>query len=419
MKVAAPQIYSSVETLLDLWNLKSKLADGHPFEAYQDIYSATLDFIFAATFGLDPEDSMTSAQRQLLMSNPDIDLPRKFDEPVEFLTATRPPVFEAILTLTESLETTVKSPLPRLHHDLLRQMPYMRKARAVKEAFITTEIEKRVARFESGDTVKRSALDDVLQRELNAAKKEGRIPNLKSRAIYDELFGFLIGGHDTTSTTMAWAVKHLASTPAAQDSLRTHLRKAYADATQEKRNPTVNEITRTPVPYLDAAIEEILRTAVVFPGVIRNATTDAVVLGHRIPKGTDLFLFHGGPGYFSTPFDIPDSLRTKSALEAKNQVRSWDPATMKEFMPERWLARDEEGNIVFDSMAGPHLAFGLGPRACYGRRLAYLELRISLVMLVWNFEFLQCPEELSKWAAVDKLTRTPKCCYVRLRKAGW
>lgn len=418
MKVAAPQIYSSVETLLGLWQLKMKLADDHPFEAYQDVYSATLDFIFAATFGLKSNASMTNAQQKLLLSNPGIDIPTKSYGAVEFPTASRPPAFQAILTLTESLETTVKSPLPRLHHDILRQMPYMRKARAVKEAFITSEIERRVALFQSGDTAKRSALDDVLQRELNAAKKEGQSPDLKSRAIYDELFGFLIGGHDTTSTTMAWAVKHLASTPAAQNSLRANLRKAYADAMREKRNPTAQEITRTSIPYLDATIEEILRTAVVFPGVIRNTTTDAVVLGHHIPKGTDLFLFHGGAGYFSPAFNIPDSLRTKSALEAKNQVGSWDPSTMKEFMLERWLAKDEDGNEVFDSMAGPHLAFGLGPRACYGRRMAYLELKISLVMLVWNFEFLSCPEELSGWGAVDKLTRTPKCCYVRLRKAG-
>lgn len=394
-----------------------KIADGHPFVASQDIYNATLDFIFAATFGLDAKDSTTNAQRQLLLSNPDIKVPSSSAEPVAFPAASRPPAFQAVLTLTESLETTVKSPLPRLHHTLLRQMPYMRRARADKEAFITTEIEKRIARFDSGDTTKRSALDDVLQRELAAAKKEGRAPDLKSRAIYDELFGFLIGGHDTTSTTLAWGVKHLAGTPAAQSSLRARLRKAYPDAMREKRNPTVEEITRTSVAYLDATIEEILRTAVVFPGVIRNATTDAVVLGHMIPKGTDLFLFHGGPGYFSPPFDIPDSQRTKSALEAKNMVGKWDMMSMREFMPERWLKSDEGRNEVYDSTAGPHLAFGLGPRACYGRRLAYLELRISLVVLIWNFELATCPEELSSWGAVDKLTRTPKMCYIRLKKA--
>jgi cytochrome P450 len=175
---------------------------------------------------------------------------------------------------------------------------------------------------------------------------------------------------------------------------------------------------KTSIPYLDATIEEILRTALVFPGAFRIATVDTKILGHRIPKGTDVFLLHNGPGYLSPGFDIPDSLRTESALEAKNQTGSWDPEDMALFKPERWLVTTKEGNVAFNSMAGPHLAFGLGPRGCFGRRMAYLELRIILVMLIWNFEFLKCPDELSSYGAIDKLSRQPKSCYVRIKSTS-
>jgi len=58
------------------------------------------------------------------------------------------------------------------------------------------------------------------------------------------------------------------------------------------------------------------------------------------------------------------------------------------------------------------LTFGLGPRGCYGRRLAYLELRLILMLVVWNFELQKCPVGLSSYASVDKLTHAPQQCYV-------
>ena len=67
------------------------------------------------------------------------------------------------------------------------------------------------------------------------------------------------------------------------------------------------------------------------------------------------------------------------------------------------------------SAAGPTLPFGLGVRGCFGRRLAYLELRILVTLLVWHLEFLPCPPVLSSYAARDRLTHSPTQCYVRLR----
>jgi hypothetical protein len=66
-------------------------------------------------------------------------------------------------------------------------MPFYRRANAHKEALLARELEKARPRFQSGDEVKRSALDDILHRELNAAKKEGRKPNYDSRPIKDEV----------------------------------------------------------------------------------------------------------------------------------------------------------------------------------------------------------------------------------------
>lgn len=81
--------------------------------------------------------------------------------------------------------------------------------------------------------------------------------------------------------------------------------------------------------------------------------------------------------------------------------------------------QEEDGEESFNALAGPHLAFGLGPRACFGRRLAYLQMRIFVVMIIWNFQLQPCPEELSSFKAVDKMSSQPMQCYVRLARATW
>ncbi|KIX09319.1 uncharacterized protein Z518_00398 [Rhinocladiella mackenziei CBS 650.93] len=421
-EVSAPQVYASVEALVKLWDLKCQLAPGHPFPAARDIYNVTLDSIFAATFGLEVRNSGTTSQVHCLLDyktgGKQLDVPKSPDHPIDFPTAPRPAGFEAIIQLTESLEVAVKSPCPRIAHWFVRKLPFYRAASAQKEKVISESIEKGVRRFTSGDKVKRSAMDDILHRELTAAEKEGRKPVYHSRAIYDELMGFIVGGHDTTSATMSWTLKYLAGYPQAQSTLRSRLRTAYVSAAADHRNPTVEEITKISVPYLDATIEEMFRAACIFPGVARNATVDTTVLGHAIPKGTDVFLFQTGPGFFSAPFPIPDSQRSESSLNARYQVGSWTPEAedMTAFRPERWLVKDENGNEAFDAMAGPHLAFGLGPRACFGRRLAYLQMRIIVVMIVWNFELKPTPEAWSSWEAVDKLTTQPRQCFVKLER---
>lgn len=113
---------------------------------------------------------------------------------------------------------------------------------------------------------------------------------------------------------------------------------------------------------------------------------------------------------------IPENLRSESsraAATARTRVGTWNPQDVKEFKPERWLEM-EDGKEVFNAQAGPMLGFGLGPRGCFGRRLAYLELRLVLVLILWNFELQSVPAHLNSYACVDKLTHLPAQAYVRL-----
>jgi cytochrome P450 len=153
----------------------------------------------------------------------------------------------------------------------------------------------------------------------------------------------------------------------------------------------------------------------------RTALADVVVLGHVVPKGTRLVLCGHGGGIMEPVFDIDEKLRSETYRKAegggKRTVGDWAPEGIKTFDPERWLVVDQKtGEKVFDAQAGPHIMFGAGPRGCFGKKLAYLELRIAFVLVLWSFRLLDVPERYGDWEAMDQLTHSPVRCYVRLEK---
>jgi cytochrome P450 len=179
--------------------------------------------------------------------------------------------------------------------------------------------------------------------------------------------------------------------------------------------PNIQEITKLSIPYFDAVIEEILRCGNTSTGTSRIALVDVEILGRKIPKGTEVMLMSNAPSVRSPAFQIDDSLRSASYRSAKDRFGTWNPEDVVEFKPERWIA-NEDGKEVFDPHAGPIFAFCLGPCGCYGRKLAYLQMKIIFLLIVWNFELRKCPEALSSYNAVDGVTHRPKQCYVRLAR---
>lgn len=231
------------------------------------------------------------------------------------------------------------------------------------------------------------------------------------------MFGYLGAGHDTTATTFSWGLKHLSQNPRVQHQARAGLRAVYAEAHEQGRQPTVAEITKTPVPYLEAIIEEVLRVSAPISAAARVATVDTVVMGHAVPKGTTVFMSIWGPGITTPSVHQPEDQQSSEDKKFSFTHRDdWDGREPEKFIPERWLTKDDDGKVVYDAQAGPMLAFSLGLRGCFGRRLAYLTMRVLFTMLLWNLELEPVPQELDGWDAVQILTRKPMQCYVRLRE---
>jgi cytochrome P450 len=120
-------------------------------------------------------------------------------------------------------------------------------------------------------------------------------------------------------------------------------------------------------------------------------------------------------------FDISEEIRSETSQQAKDRVGTWSDDDIYKFKPERWLKKhsDDDGEReVFDHNAGPHMAFGHGPRSCFGRKLAYLETRIVVTLLVWKFEFLKAGGALDDLSPIDTFMVRPKRSYVKLREVS-
>ena len=90
------------------------------------------------------------------------------------------------------------------------------------------------------------------------------------------------------------------------------------------------------------------------------------------------------------------------------------------FLPERWLpeARTDPASPFFLDKRDVVQPFSAGPRNCIGRNVAYIEMRLILTRLLWNFDIGLC-EESSAWynqTAYTAWEKPPLMCRLTLKE---
>ncbi|KAF7538403.1 hypothetical protein G7054_g2972 [Neopestalotiopsis clavispora] len=414
-RVAAPALYDKALDLVTLWERKAALANERPFSAALDMHHAALDAVLAFMFGSSVRSFAIAPQLDLLSSLAMLEAENK-DIPVLFPQA---PLDDFIVTAVECgelIDKIINSPVPKITYWMAKLTPSYRRFTSLKNSFLSEQIQSAVRRLRKSENKSievRCAVDHIVMREEAIAEKHNRPADFKNQDLIDEIFGNLIAGHDTSSSALSWVLKYLTDYPDVQAKLRSALSTTYSSSASGKTNPTLEELTQRRVPYLDAVIEEALRLSPI--SVTREATCDTKILGHDIPKGTVVFLLSNGPSFFTPSFDIDENKRSPTCQKAAI-TRHWDELDdMTAFKPERWLRQTNDGAVEFDLTAGPQLVFGLGTRSCFGRRLAYLEMRIITAMIAWNFELSSVPQHLGGYDAVDGVTHRARQCFIRLK----
>ncbi|KAF2799147.1 cytochrome P450 [Melanomma pulvis-pyrius CBS 109.77] len=412
-----PAIHSKGLELMQLFEIKMKLARARPFSVKTDFEYASLDVMLHFAFGNNWVHTATGPQVEIL-SHSDA-LPTQdgdLQEPADFPKAPIDDFLVSVYKAPEVVEELINAIVPKLKLWIWKKQSWYKKIFETKDRVIEQQIAIGIENYRAGRV--ETGIEHMLMREAARAEKLGREPDFQSNVFVDEIFGDIIGGHHTTSGAMMWLVKYLTDFPRIQSKLRTILRAGLPSAYEQQRFPTFEEIRSARIPYLDAVIEEMLRLNAVT--VTREALCDTQILGCHIPKGTQVFLVSNGPGFLSPSLPIDESKRSETSRIAKLRG-TWDETEdLTVFDPERWLIYKSDGdgdeNVEFDGAAGPQLVFGLGPRGCWGRKLAHMEMRTILALLIWNYELLETPQALSSYAGLEGIARVPQKCYVKLRK---
>lgn len=180
--------------------------------------------------------------------------------------------------------------------------------------------------------------DDILSLLLSARDENGDA--LDERELRDQMITLLVAGHETTATTLAWAVRLLLSNPDAHERLRAELA-GCAGGPDELAT----------LPYLDAVIQETLRLRPVVPIVWRLLKAPLKIAGRELPAGVAvapcIYLTHRRPDLWPEP---------------------------ERFRPERFLERAPK--------PWEFLPFGGGGRRCLGMAFALYEMKLILAGLV-------------------------------------
>ncbi|KAG4032387.1 hypothetical protein MFRU_007g02910 [Monilinia fructicola] len=418
-KHVGPAVHSKGLEVMKLFETKMNLASGRPFSVKKDLEYTSLDVMLDFAFGKNWTHTALGPQVELLSKTSAREINAgSFDQPVKFPVAPIAKFLESVYEAPEIVERTINAIIPRLQTWWWSKQSWYKRIFEEKNRTMKEQLAIGLENYRAGHV--ETGIEHMLMREGVRAEKEGRAPDFKNEVFGDEMFGNIIGGHHTTSGAMMWLAKYLTDFPLIQKKLRSVLHETMFIAKSENRLFTFEEIRRAKIPYLDAVIEEMLRINAVT--VTREAMCNTTILGYPIKKGTQVFFVSNGPGFLSPSIPIDDSKRSETSRAAKLNGTWNESQDLTVFDPERWLVRKNHGegvlesDVDFDGAAGPQLVFGLGPRACWGRRLAYLEMKTIIAMLVWKFELLETPPAISTYAGLEGIARIPQQCYVRLKK---
>ncbi|MCF3185193.1 cytochrome P450 [Streptomyces polychromogenes] len=194
----------------------------------------------------------------------------------------------------------------------------------------------------------------------------------------DQVLVFLLAGHETTATSLAFALHLLGRHPEEQALAREEIVRVLGD-----RTPEAADLDR--LPYLTRVLKEAMRLYPAAPVMGRNAVAATEIDGYAVPAGATVILApwvtHRHPRYWSDP-DRFDPGRFTPEAEAGRPRYAWFP-------------------------------FGGGPRACIGQHFSMLESVIALAMLLRAYEVEAVDTEVPVSAGITLRAMGPMRCRIR------
>ncbi|MEU7724907.1 cytochrome P450 [Streptomyces sp. NPDC040724] len=213
---------------------------------------------------------------------------------------------------------------------------------------------------------------------LLAAARSSDDGEFDASELRDQVLIFLLAGHETTATSLCFALHLLARHPEEQNRAREEISRVLGD-----RTPEAADMDR--LPYLTRVLKEAMRLYPAAPVIGRKAVADTRIGEHTVPAGADVILApwvtHRHPEHWPDP-DRFDPERFTPEAEAARPRYAWFP-------------------------------FGGGPRACIGQHFSMLESVVALAMILRAYEFEAVDTEIPVGAGITLRTDGPARCRVR------
>ena len=226
---------------------------------------------------------------------------------------------------------------------------FFKRARAKVDAVVYDEIRHARTRQDLDER------EDILSLLLQARHEDGS--GMSDEELRDELMTLLLAGHETTATSLAWAIERLVRHPEAMDRLVTEAREGGTE-------------------YAEAVCKETLRMRPVLPIVARLLKQDAEIGGRLLPEGVivapNIYLVQ----HRADVYPEPRRFRPERFLEGQGGTYSWIP-------------------------------FGGGIRRCIGASFALYEMRIVLQAIASSVE-LRAAQPQAEPVGRRSITLTPR-----------
>jgi cytochrome P450 len=177
--------------------------------------------------------------------------------------------------------------------------------------------------------------------------------------LVDQMMTFIAAGHETTSSTLTWAIYELCKNPEIQTRLREEIH-----ANIDSLGDSMDAAKLDNLPYLHAVCNETLRHNAPVPLTLRDAENDCTIADVFVPKGTKIII-------------CPWAVNFSKDL--------WGPDAA-EFNPDRWMGSGRANTGGAESNYAM-LTFLHGPRSCIGQNFAKGEFACLLAAFVGKFEF--------------------------------
>jgi cytochrome P450 len=271
----------------------SRWPAGEPFSLLPRMQSVTLEVIMRAVFGFREPDRLVELRARL----------------------------ERMIAETTQMRHMIMMAL--LGPERVESAGLFRRALAPVDEMLVEEIQRRRV---VDDLEER---DDVLSLLVQARHEDGQ--PMSDGELRDELITLLVAGHETTATSLSWALERLVRHPEQWERLR-------------------EEAQGTDDAYVDAVAKETLRLRPVLPAVIRKLTRPVEIGGWPLPAGAQvtpcIHLVHRRPDVYPEPH----AFRPERFLEQPAGTYTWIP-------------------------------FGGGVRRCLGATFALFEMKTVLKVI--------------------------------------